>query len=170
MIYIFIDESGDTGNPRIPTNSKDFCLGACICNLNDVDEKTQETEKFTLSLNKKELRFSKLSEKEKMLTKKFMEKLGVKNFSAYSRKTRQYYGENLLRNLVRELFESIDVSTTERVKVFLDGTENAFFRKIYESCLRAKFPDSTLRFANSIKKPLIQVADFYAGKRRKTGK
>lgn len=53
------------------------------------------------------------------------------------------------------------------IYIFIDGSENSFFRKMYEPIIRGKFPRARVKFANSIKTPMIQVTDFYAGYTRK---
>ncbi len=170
MIYIFIDESGDIGNPETLGNSKDFSLAACICDSNDTEELSEEITKFGIRLKKKEIKFSKMSRQETPIIKSLLAKTSIVQVSAYGLKTKWHHGKMFLQNIFKELVEKLPIDDNEKVKVFMDGSENAFFRKIYEPIIRKRFPNATLRFANSLKKPLIQVADFYAGQRRKLGK
>ncbi len=170
MVYLFIDESGDTGNPAIVENSKDFSLAACVCGNEDIDHLITQVKRLNTRLKKKEIKFSKLSAKEKIISKEFLRKLSFETYTTYSRKTLTNYGGTFLRNTFEELVSKINTDKKGKVKVFMDGTENAHFRKIYEPIIRKRFPKAVLQFANSIKTPLIQVADFYAGQRRKSGK
>lgn len=167
MVYIFIDESGDIGNPAILENSKDFSLAACVCDNEKIDYLISQIKQFNTKFKKKEMKFSKFSKTERVLCKKFLKNLTIKNSSVYRKKSLTNYGDSFLKSTFQELINNINISTKGKLKVFIDGTENAHFRKIYEPILRKKFPKATLQFANSIKTPLVQVADFYAGYRRR---
>lgn len=170
MIYIFIDESGDPGELHEPGATADFAMAACVCYSENIDEINNQIKNFTTRLKKKELKFSKFSSQEAGLMKKFLKKLNLEYFSVYTKKTAAFHGDRLLKSVFHDLVQSITVATQGKVKIFIDGFENAYFRKIYEPILRKKFPRSVMKFANSIKTPLIQVADFYAGYRRRVEK
>lgn len=170
MVYIFIDESGDIGTPTLSVNSKDFSLCASICNSEGIEEINDKIKKFVHDLNKKEIRFSRLSKKEFLNVKRYIEKLEISHFLAYRKKTELYHGKPFLRDTLKELMVAIPIFPKEKIVVFVDGTENAQIRRLYTPIIRSRFPKATLKFANSIKTPLIQVADFYAGQRRKSGK
>ncbi len=170
MIYILIDESGDIGNPENSANSKDFALSACICDSKNMDKVSEHVEKFVIRLKKKELKFSKMSPSEIRITKLFLSSLTIDHVSVYFVKNKTFHGKYFLEIIIRDLLNKIEIDPTEKVKLFIDGVENKFYRKIYESAMRKRFPKSQLKFANSIKKPLIQVADFYAGHTRRIKK
>jgi hypothetical protein len=101
------------------------------------------------------------------IAKAQFKQLGINHISSYTLKSEFNHGKSLLKNILDDLLRKIVLEKECRVKVFVDGTENAFFRKIYEPVIRKRFPGASLRFANSMKKPMIQVADFYAGYRRR---
>lgn len=170
MVYIFIDESGDIGTPTLSVNSKDFSLCASICKSEDIEVLNNKLKKFIHNLNKKEIRFSRLSKKEFPNVKSFIEKLEIGHFLAYRKKTEIYHGKSFLGDILKELMVAIPTFPKEKIVIFIDGTENAQMRKLCTPIIRKRFPKATLKFANSIKTPLIQVADFYAGQRRKSGK
>lgn len=168
MIYVFIDESGNLGRPGQGMTSDDFSMVAIICPSQDIEFLIDKVKRLVIRIKKKEIKFSKLSTKEVRITNKFLDNLNIKYVAVYSNKTDFSYGEMLLRKVFSELILNIKISQKEKIKVFIDGTENAYFRKIYEPVVRKKFPRASVKFANSIKTPMIQVADFYAGYYRKS--
>lgn len=169
MIYLFIDESGDIGNPEVLGNSRDFSLACCIGYIENIDYLSHEIQKMKLRLKKKEIKFPRLSSKEIILMHQFLKKLEVEKFSVYSTKTKINYGPLFLKGVIFELMVLISIRKNEKIKVFIDGPDNAYYRKIYEPIIKKKFPRAVVKFANSMKTPMIQVADFYAGHRRKEG-
>lgn len=169
MYYILIDESGDIGNPKIEANSKDFTLAAFICSTQNIEHLSEQVTQLKTRLKKKEIKYSKLSQKEIQIVEEFLKENPIITISVYAAKD-QVYGKEFLKNLFKELIEKIPVSHHLKTKFFIDGTENAFFRKLYTPLIKSKFSKSSLHFANSINKSLIQIADFYAGKRRRSGK
>lgn len=170
MRYLFIDESGDIGDPLVVGNSQDFCLGVCVCSLENLEEVNLKVRKLMVHLKKKELRFSKLSSRDVVISKEFFKNLGIEYYTQYMRKSVSHQNDIFLKKVFGDLIYSMDKVESEKVVVFIDGTENAYFRKIYEPIIRKKFPRATVKFANSMKTPLIQVADFYAGYRRRVEK
>lgn len=170
MLYIFIDESGDIGNPNTRGNSRDFSLAACLCSSYNIEYFMKKINQLRVRLKKKELKFSKISIREKNIANDYIQRLFIEHYSVYRIKSNNHYGPDFLKDVFRELLLTIPEIKTEKVKVFVDGNENSHFRKIYEPPIRIRLPKATLHFANSIKTPLIQVADFYAGQRRKSGK
>lgn len=170
MIYVFIDESGDIGNPEKPESSKDFSMAACICTSEHLDNMSEQVAKFAENLRMKELKFSKMSAAEKRSVASFLKKSGIYHVSACATKKYFYHGTELLRVIFKDLVQTIEIDSSQKVKFFIDGTENSLLRKVYEPIIRERFPGAMLRFANSIKRPMIQVADFYAGQARKSKK
>lgn len=170
MLYFFIDESGDSGEIHHPGSSPDFAMAACVCDSEYVEHAKGIIRKLILRLRKAEIKFSKLSWKEVPIAKRSFDSLSINNYSVYASKTSKYYSKNLIEDVFSELIQKINVNRNEKVKVFVDGSENAYFRKLYEPIIRKKFPGAVLRFANSMKTPMVQVADFYAGYRRSEGR
>ncbi len=170
MIYIFIDESGDFGEMYEIGSSVDFAMAACVCHAENLEDVSWKIKKFCFKLRKKELKFSKMSSREVSQTKNFLKDLEIESFSVCIKKTRRYYGEGLLRRVFQELISNISIDENQKIKVFIDGSENTYFRKLYEPIVRKKFSRVVLKFANSMKTPMIQAADFYAGQARKANK
>jgi hypothetical protein len=172
MIYVFIDESGDTGEIHVPGASQDFVMAGCFCYLDHVDIFSGQIKEIIEKTKKKELKYSKMNKSEIDFMTKFIETRNINHISVYTEKTPFYYGDKLLSNCFTELLDRIPInqSGVEKIKIFIDGKENAKLRKIYEPIMRKRFPRSTLKFANSLKTPLIQIADFCAGYRRKIKK
>ncbi len=83
MIYIFIDESGDTGNPEIIGTTKSFSMCATICYSENIEFLSEEIKKFILKIDKKEIKYSKLSEKQKSLASNYLNKLEIEKFSTF---------------------------------------------------------------------------------------
>ena len=167
MIYVFIDESGDSGEISENGSTSDFTMAACICYGENIDYLNSEIKRLSIRLRKKEIKFSKLSQEDVVIVKGFFKKLQIEHIVIYSRKTINYHGDILLRGIFQELVSNIKITKKEKVKFFIDGSENAYYRKIYEPIIRKYFSHALLKFANSIKAPMIQVADFYAGHRRR---
>lgn len=167
MIYIFVDESGDYGGESNHGASSDFSMAAVICYTGNIDILSRDIIALRDKLNKKEIKFSKLSQNEIVLITRFLSTTNIENYSIYTEKTKNYFGERLLKNSFTELLDRVDVSSLEKVKIIIDGVENRALRKIYEPIMRKRFTRSVLRFANSQKTPLIQIADFCAGHRRR---
>lgn len=167
MVYIFIDESGNLGKIGNGMSSTDFSMVAIVCPSQNIDLFIDRVKLLITKIKKKELKFSKLSTKEIITTYNFLEKLNLNYTSVYYKKTSIHYGEVLLKEAFNNLISKIEIPKNEKIKVFIDGTENAYFRKIYEPIIRKKFTRVTMKFANSMKTPIIQVADFYAGYRRR---
>ncbi len=170
MIYVFIDESGDIGNPEVRGNSQDFSLAACICRQEDIEAAMTSIKKLRIRLKRKEIKISKLSSQEIRIVNNHFKELKFEHVSVYGNKNNHFHGRQFLKHMVSELMTLSGIDSREKVKVFVDGNENAFFRKIYAPTIKKHFPHSVLKFVDSIKTPLIQAVDFYAGQRRRTGK
>lgn len=163
MIYVFIDESGDVGDPNNKVNSRDFSMAACIAYSENIEYLSNQIKESIFRAKKKEFKFSKMSENEVKKLKSFLTKLDIEYVMIYKSKTSYHFGQSLLKQVFEELINSLNIYKGEKIKVFVDGIENAYYRKIYEKILRKNFTHVVLRFANSQKTPMIQVADFYAG-------
>lgn len=167
MIYIFIDESGDSGLIDELGTTSDFAMAACICYTENIELLNTKISKFRSRIKKKEIKFSKLSSKEMRLTKEFFGSLKIEHVTTCTEKTNYEHSRDLLHDTFENLISKIKITKKENITVFIDGTENAYFRKIYEPIIRKKFSRVTLKFANSMKTPMIQAADFYAGYMRR---
>lgn len=145
-------------------------MAACICNSENLDNLSDQVAKFAERLRMKELKYSKMSAAEKRSTASFLKKRGISHTSIFTTKNYFNHGTELLRVIFKDLIHKIEIDPSQKVKFFIDGTENSLLRKIYEPIIRERFPRAMLRFANSIKRPMIQAADFYAGQARKSKK
>jgi hypothetical protein len=143
MFYLFIDESGDTGNPGPQGTSKDFAMSICMCTDEQIERLSKEVLKICSKIKKKEIKYSRLSEADKMYVTKGINKLGIEHYAQYYKKTARLN------------------------KAVIDGDENSHHRKIYTYILDRYFDRFTLKFGNSQKTPMLQVADVYAGICRK---
>lgn len=166
MIYIFIDESGDTGNPSIIGTTNSFSMCAVICYIENIEFLSNEIKKLVIDLKKKEVKYSKLSDRQKILVGKYFSKLEIEKICTYENKKSNSYNENLLKTSFENLLREIKIDKIIKLKFVVDGDENAYYRKTYTKIIEKYFTNFTLKFGNSIKTPMLQVADFYAGEIR----
>ncbi len=165
MLYVFIDESGDTGKPKQEGSSASFCMSVCICSDKDIEKLSLKILALVAHIGKKEIKYSKLSRDHKIYVIKEIEKLKIKSYCVYSSKNGVYLN-SLLKDTFQDLVQKLAQHKEEKVKFIIDGEENSFYRKIYTDVISMYFKKYTLKFANSRKTPLLQVADMYAGMRR----
>ncbi len=167
MLYIFIDESGDTGNPTHKGTSKDYAICACICTDKNIEYLSKQILDILKYINKKEIKYSRLSDREKIFVVSRIDTLNIEHREFYYKKS----GRLLLGDLLKYVFESVvcqvNVLAVTKIKVIIDGDENAYYRKLYSSILDKYFKKYTLKFGNSLKVPMLQVADVYVGLCRK---
>jgi hypothetical protein len=169
MLYIFIDESGDIGNPKKEGTSSDFSMCACVCKKELID-KIDNIVFLTLSnINKTEIKYSKLSKKYKKIIKSIFKKFDINIKTVYLVKRNNFHADNLLKNSFDLLISGLKIDKKEKVKIIIDGMENSHYRKIYSKILNKYFDKYVLYFRNSHKTPMLQVADFYAGLCRDKG-
>jgi ribosomal protein S4E len=163
MLYIFIDESGDTGNIKHMGTSSGFSMCACLCVDTQIDFVNREIEQILLYIKKKEIKYSKLSDVHKKFVVKKLKHLPITCYSYY------YHKDNILCKdaLLTHVFESVIMQVLPmsgaRIKIVIDGRENARYRKIYSNVLDKYIKKYILKFADSIKTPMLQIADVYAG-------
>lgn len=163
MMYIFIDESGDTGNPEKEGTSSDFSMSACICDKAVLKESNDFIVFILDKLKRKEIKYSKLSKKDKDFVTLKLKKLDIKVKTVYFKKKYDLYTEHLLKYSFDELICKLNIHKDEKVKIIVDGLENSYYRKLYSKILDKYFDRYTLYLKNSQKTPMLQVADFYAG-------
>jgi len=163
--YIYIDESGDIGDPRKKGASLDFSMSACVCKKENILKISCLVHELVVGVNKREIKFSKSTKKEKTYILKHLNRLHLNIKSVYFKKNRFLY-KDILEISFEELIKKINIDHILPVKVIIDGDENKFYRKIYTKILKRYFKNFKLKFANSVKTPLLQVADFYAGYER----
>lgn len=162
-MYIFIDESGDTGNTDKEGTSSDFSMSACICDKLVLKEYNDFIISILDKLKRKEIKYSKLSKKDKDYVILKFKKLDVKIQTVYFKKKYNLFTENLLKHSFNELISKLNIDKKQKVKVVVDGLENSYYRKLYSKILDKYFDRYTLYLKNSQKTPMLQVADFYAG-------
>jgi hypothetical protein len=165
MYYIYIDESGDSGDPKKKGSSLDFSMSACICGKNYVSDISSKVSDLILLLNKKELKYSKISKKDKLYSLTYLNKLKLNIKSVYFKKNR-FIHKDIFEISFEELIKRLDIDKKSTVKFIIDGDENKFYRKMYEKIIKRYYKNFKLKFANSVKTPILQVSDFYAGYER----
>ena len=165
MYYIYIDESGDSGDPKKTGSSFDFSMSACICNKNDILDISSKVNDLIEFINKKELKYSKISKKDKVYSLKYINKLNLNIKSVYFNKNK-FIHKDIVEISFEELIKRLGLDRKSTLKFVIDGDENKFYRKMYSKIIKRYYKHFKIKFANSVKTPLLQVADFYAGHKR----
>jgi len=163
--YIYIDESGDIGDPKRKGSSLDFSMAACICDKGDILNINMFVNNLIIRIKKKELKYSKMSKEDRIYILSMLNKLNLNIKSVYFKKNK-FKHKDILEISFNELIKLIKVDKKHKIKVIIDGDENKFYRKIYTNILKIYFKNFKIKFANSAKTPLLQVSDFFAGYER----
>jgi hypothetical protein len=165
MIYLFDDESGNFGSLDMKAGSEGLSISMIICDDENIDEIQKKIENLRSKIKKEEIKFKKLSNKERKLVFEEFRQMRIKFYSVYRVKTKQYVFELFLKDLYESLCINAHINKfrSKKVTIFYDGIENGRLRKYLEYVLEKYLIKYSLKFGDSLKFPLLQAADFYAG-------
>jgi hypothetical protein len=166
MLYLFGDESGNLGLPHGDGNSEDFAICLLECHENDIGKVSDKIDALRKSVGKKEIKFNKLSGKDRYKVFKELRKINLKFTTIYTKKpiffnSLDFFAANITEIII--VAEAKFPDNSKKIKVVYDGIENSRIRKVIETCLKKTLTKFSLSFGNSEKIPLLQAADFYAG-------
>ena len=171
--YIFIDDSGDTGLER--TNTSQFILAAIIVNNEEVKKSLEdEINQFRKRLGWNELDEFKFAKTNKKILTELIDSLKGTNYIAYAviinkNDVDPNYNTNgknsLYMRALKELLLKIGKNNQD---IKIDGTTDKSNSKALRKYLRQNLREkgvlsANIRFVDSRKEPIIQLADIVAG-------
>lgn len=161
-LYIYIDESGDTGIKFDKGSSRFFVLALVFVKKDEMESVSRDVELIVSDIyeNKSELKFSKTSFKNKIIFFKFIKKV---NFEArvciFNKSNLDISYEEYI---IRSLRESVNLN--KKYIVYIDGLNKKNFSEKSISMIKKSFRNiKKVQLLDSKKNYLIQLADMIVG-------